>query len=660
MTRLLIILWICITVPSLAQPLLRNSATTNGLPFAETVDSVRTFGAKGDGVTDDTAAIQAAINNSTAIVYFPTGTYRLGSINMVGQSGRTIRGAGMLETTLIPITSGHPMLDVAGGSYDNFENFQVISSVALPSCAILLGRTNTGSAGAHRMSNVRIAGVYGVAGVYSMASEDNVFQGCFFGQSAAFTSSNAFAAFYSAKNATNIFSTPITSLYCTISGDGSGGNSFNAFRDCSFLMTDTRPDSVPLILEYYLSHTLDGCFSYSNGATNHIRIQKSGIGLSVHGLRQEAVNPYPFHGIFFADGNTYRDTLIRTSCVFPIGGLAGSKIGPLDFSTSYFNGTNGLQTIVFDVDIITDSQIFQSDRAPDMGNAITDARWRIRSNTSVGNRFGGINPTNLVDYATNQTQFLPLNGLSVIGPLTNTGVRYASLGLKASSAITEYWSSTDGANPFQLILNRSAAGANAYWSLESFENGLAYRNLSLLPVSGNVGIGKTIPTSKLDVAGDVRILAAINGGLSGATDPQPIGLFGSMMLSGTTNTVTVGSAGTYYALTNYGTVRTNGFGANKATGFLTNTVAGYYRVTVYVSMISGASDTLEAETFLNETGREEISLFGSYDAPARIRTMSSTGVLYIPANTGISLRLNNRTDNDNITVWRAGLTVGTP
>lgn len=133
-----------------------------------------------------------------------------------------------------------------------------------------------------------------------------------------------------------------------------------------------------------------------------------------------------------------------------------------------------------------------------------------------------------------------------------------------------------------------------------------------------------------------------------------------MMLNGTTNTVTVGSAGTYYTLTNYGTVRTNGFGANPATGFLTNTVAGYYRITVYASMISGASDTLEGETFLNETGKEEISLFGSYDAPARVRTMSSTGILYIPANTGISFRLNNRTDNDNITVWRAAITVGTP
>ena len=37
--------------------------------------SVKSFGAKGDGVTDDTAAIQAACEAKTGLLYFPQGRY---------------------------------------------------------------------------------------------------------------------------------------------------------------------------------------------------------------------------------------------------------------------------------------------------------------------------------------------------------------------------------------------------------------------------------------------------------------------------------------------------------------------------------------------------------------------------------------------------------
>ncbi len=77
--------------------------------------NVRDFGAKGDGVTDDTAAIQAAIdaasiqytylgNKHGASVYFPPGVYRCNSglvihaaINLEGVNGRGIRAASVLS-----------------------------------------------------------------------------------------------------------------------------------------------------------------------------------------------------------------------------------------------------------------------------------------------------------------------------------------------------------------------------------------------------------------------------------------------------------------------------------------------------------------------------------------------------------------------------------
>ncbi len=55
--------------------------------------NVKDFGAVGDGLTDDTAAIQAAINSLTSgTVYIPPGTYLVGRIDL--KSGVSVIGAG--------------------------------------------------------------------------------------------------------------------------------------------------------------------------------------------------------------------------------------------------------------------------------------------------------------------------------------------------------------------------------------------------------------------------------------------------------------------------------------------------------------------------------------------------------------------------------------
>ncbi len=60
---------------------------------------VRTFGAVGDGIADDTAAVQAAINTGNP-VYLPTGTYKISNALNITQEQTQISGDGMLKSVI--------------------------------------------------------------------------------------------------------------------------------------------------------------------------------------------------------------------------------------------------------------------------------------------------------------------------------------------------------------------------------------------------------------------------------------------------------------------------------------------------------------------------------------------------------------------------------
>jgi parallel beta-helix repeat protein len=72
---------------------------------APLMTNVKDHGATGNGTTDDTAAIQAAINATPAlgVVYFPAGTYLVqsaGAAILAGRSGLTFAGAGATASIL--------------------------------------------------------------------------------------------------------------------------------------------------------------------------------------------------------------------------------------------------------------------------------------------------------------------------------------------------------------------------------------------------------------------------------------------------------------------------------------------------------------------------------------------------------------------------------
>ena len=101
--------------------------------------NVRAAGAVGDGIADDTAAFQSALNRATAQklprrVFIPTGEYRITRPLVVERAnGLTVFGAGPRSSVLLAGARTAFDMWVIGGSRDcHFERFGVASSADHP------------------------------------------------------------------------------------------------------------------------------------------------------------------------------------------------------------------------------------------------------------------------------------------------------------------------------------------------------------------------------------------------------------------------------------------------------------------------------------------------------------------------------------------------
>ena len=105
--------------------------------------SVKDFGAVGDGVTDDTAAIQLALNAVPAVggnVFIPAGTYKLTGtgLTFLLKSKATIYGAGMGATILdgSAVTGGTPNAIIVLGYASSAPSPAVLHDVTLQDLSI--------------------------------------------------------------------------------------------------------------------------------------------------------------------------------------------------------------------------------------------------------------------------------------------------------------------------------------------------------------------------------------------------------------------------------------------------------------------------------------------------------------------------------------------
>jgi hypothetical protein len=112
----------------------QTGVTTVNRPISEKLAewvSVKDFGAVGDGIADDTAAIQAALDSSvTAAVYFPAGAYKLTACLNNTNGYRSLVGPGGSIAVTLNSTSTDYIIDNTGTNWGVIEGIQFSSNSA--------------------------------------------------------------------------------------------------------------------------------------------------------------------------------------------------------------------------------------------------------------------------------------------------------------------------------------------------------------------------------------------------------------------------------------------------------------------------------------------------------------------------------------------------
>jgi hypothetical protein len=145
--------------------------------------NVRDYGALGDGVTDDTVAVQAAINvarNTTPMkspVYLPVGAYKITrSLDATGfgSIGPAFYGDGVGASQISAVlTEAYPVIDFTGTGRAHIHDLWIHGgSAGLQTCATLNARQITTNAGdGAKIDNFFADGTYSKAGMAFISAD---------------------------------------------------------------------------------------------------------------------------------------------------------------------------------------------------------------------------------------------------------------------------------------------------------------------------------------------------------------------------------------------------------------------------------------------------------------------------------------------------------
>lgn len=170
---------------------------------------------------------------------------------------------------------------------------------------------------------------------------------------------------------------------------------------------------------------------------------------------------------------------------------------------------------------------------------------------------------------------------------------------------------------------------------------------------GFLGVGNTNPSTMLVVNSN----AIIGGTL---TTTNPIVAPHACLILSTQWLRSVASSSTYYVISNMNYSEGFQFGLNPTFGTVTNLVAGTYRIFFQASYTGQNSHAYEAGLFTNGVECPLIEFKRTMGSAASIGSASASGIISLPANTAIDVRMQDATGTGDATIEKFQFTVGTP